>query len=215
MNATPNEARHGVGIITELGDSSSSQLTLELSLSDLVVPTRPRTSQRRRSRRLHQPSKSMEESSSRTATTANNESSYIQHSGSFDLDLYHHSGSSNDHGGSSMDGSCLSMGSSSSSSRLRNLHGIRRRRSDPVTRRWREQCSKLYKEHVLDNFSEQCQHDRVRTRPSRREEVAPAAAATTNCAARLIQCCVRRFLSQKRGKHDRGAKQTLLHQSTL
>lgn len=82
--------------------------------------------------------------------------------------------------GSMTDSSLCSISSAlSSSSRIRCLKGIRRRRSAPATRRWREQCSRLYKEHILDADPEQ-----------------QAALAVSIAAATKIQLCVRRFLLQ-------------------
>ena len=80
--------------------------------------------------------------------------------------------------GSMADNSVCSISSNiSSSSRVRCLKGIRRRRSTPATRRWREQCSRLYKEHVLDACPEQ-----------------QTVLAVTTAAATKIQSCVRRLL---------------------
>ena len=44
---------------------------------------------------------------------------------------------------------CLSATRSRGGGEVRNLMGLQRRRSDPVTRRWREQCSKIYKDQLL------------------------------------------------------------------
>ena len=81
---------------------------------------------------------------------------------------------------------CSASSTVSSSSRIRCLKRIRRRRSDPATSRWREQCSRLFKEHVLDACPEQ-----------------QTALAITITAANKIQYCVRRFLIQKKAKNDK------------
>ena len=188
-------------------NSSNSMLDSsqnELSLSDLTL-TRPIR------KRSGAGSKLMEDTSSKTATTVNesyNHSSSFgcsfsqrsstargnsrnfMSSGALDTSQYLDNPSSRrgfgegetTDDGSMADSSLSSISSGmSSSSRLRNLKGIRRRRSDPVTRRWREQCSKLYKEHVLDTCPEQ----------------QSVLAATTTAAVTKIQSCVRRFLLQK------------------
>ncbi|CAB9511175.1 expressed unknown protein [Seminavis robusta] len=162
-----NPFRHSTGTMdTSIGSSYNNHNTMEMSISDLK--------QRRRS-------KFLEDSSNMTATTVN--SSYNNQSSSlFGGSFSHHqlhraSNSTMDDDTSDCsslkqrprayssvsftdslldDSSGISLGSSGRRTReLRNLKGIRRRRSDPVTRRWREQCSKLYKEHVLDSCPEQ------------------------------------------------------------
>jgi len=94
------------------------------------------------------------------------------------------------------DSSCTSFGSISSSasttsSRLRNLDSIRSRRSDPATKRWREQCSQLYKEHIfLDPCPEQQQQQQ-------QQQDKYAAATMKEVAALIIQSRIRSYLRNR------------------
>lgn len=177
--------RHSNNTSYPMADSSQN----ELSLSDLTL-TKP---SRRRRRGLG--AKILEDTSSKTALTAiesyNHASSlgcsFSQRSRSMidTSNVSNYSSSRRSFGdasvhedGSMTDNSVCSISSNiSSSSRVRCLKGIRRRRSTPATRRWREQCSRLYKEHVLDACPEQ-----------------QTVLAVTTAAATKIQSCVRRLL---------------------
>ena len=135
---TSESHRHSTGCLDNVRRSQPNTRnmdTSEVSLNDLTQDTPSRSA--RKSRR-----NVMDSSSSRTAITAG--SSFENSSFSdFSRRIGNYSWRSDDSGVGRV-------------RELRNLKGIQRRRSDPVTRRWREQCSKLYREHnnMLDSFPE-------------------------------------------------------------
>jgi hypothetical protein len=208
-----NPFRHSTGT---MDDSSSQQL--ELSLSDFDISTKPRRASIRKNRRA---SSSAMEDSSRTATTANSSdnhysaslcgSNYSQRraSRSRNGSIRRPSLESLQNGDATDDGShqfsCQRRGSSlndldnASSTRtreVRDLRSLHRRRSDPCTRRWREQCSKIYQEQVLllDPCLEQQQRDCM---PPLMATVQQQAIAATK-----IQSWMRRRLSQYHQQRD-------------
>ena len=136
-NLKPN--RHSTGDLNNAHQNSHPSLrdmdSSDLSLSDLA-PIKPSRSSRRSRRSM------MDSSSCRTATTMGSSS----HNNSSSLNF----STRRNYSWRSEDGA---MTRRTSTREVRNLKGIRRRRSDPVTQRWREQCSKLYRQH---NFLDSC-----------------------------------------------------------
>ena len=135
--------RHSTGCLDSSHRSRSNMRdnmdASEISLTDLA-PTKP-TRGGRKTRSSY-----MDNSSSRTSLTTAN-SSFFHNSSSTDFSRRRLQHNTSHCSWRSADDGRIVRG-------VRNLQGIQRRRSDPVTRRWREQCSKLYREH--NNMLDSC-----------------------------------------------------------
>lgn len=87
---------------------------------------------------------------------------------------------------------------------IRDLSSIRRRRSDPATRRWREQCSRIFQEHVCIDIPERQKHRHSIELPAIAKRTSSTSHATSSetimksAAAIKIQTQMRIFLRSRR-----------------